>query len=218
MARARLSPFGEGKVFPHEETLPGPKVDRLMLMTTTKANLSQIFGLYPDPAKEAQTILDKAAERLTPVVATDHLGVVSRVWAVTDVATIASVSAVIGPKPIFVADGHHRYETACEYRRQVYESGFLGPDHPANFVLMMFVGMEDPGLIVMPTHRLFRGLPGHFKRRIGGASCRLASRPARPAAALTRPARFGKTLKPAASKGRHRPVYPEGPALDGGRV
>ncbi len=159
MARVRLSPFGEGKVFPHEETLPGPKVDRLMLMTTTKANLSQIFGLYPDPTNEAQTILDKAAEKLTPVVATDHLGVVSRVWAVTDVSTIAAVSAVVGPKPIFIADGHHRYETACEYRRHIYESGFLSPEHPANFVLMMFVGMEDPGLIVMPTHRLFRGLP-----------------------------------------------------------
>ena len=159
MARARLSPFGEGKVFPHEETLPGPKVDRLMLMTTTKCNLSQIFGLYPDPANEAQNILDKAAARLTPVVATDHLGVVSKVWAVTDVSTIAAVSAVVGPKPVFIADGHHRYETACEYRRHIYESGFLGPDHPANFVLMMFVGMEDPGLIVMPTHRLFRGLP-----------------------------------------------------------
>jgi len=159
MARVRLSPFGEGKVFPHEETLPGPKVDRLMLMTTTKANLSQVFGLYPDPANEAQDILDEAAAKLTPVVATDHLGVVSRVWAVTDVSTIAKVSAVVGPKPLFIADGHHRYETACEYRRHIYESGFLGPDHPANYGLMMFVGMEDPGLIVMPTHRLFRGLP-----------------------------------------------------------
>jgi uncharacterized protein (DUF1015 family) len=65
----------------------------------------------------------------------------------------------MGQKPIFIADGHHRYETSCEYRRQMYESGFLSPDHPANYVLMMFVGMEDPGLIVMPTHRLFRGLP-----------------------------------------------------------
>lgn len=159
MARMRLSPFGEGQVFPHEETLPGPKIDRLMLMTTTKANLSQIFGLYPDPANEAQAILEEAVSRLTPVVATDHLGVVNRMWAVTDVRAIAAVEAVVGPKPIFIADGHHRYETACEYRRQIYESGFLSPEHPANFVLMMFVGMEDPGLIVLPTHRLFRGLP-----------------------------------------------------------
>ncbi len=159
MARLRLSPFGEGQVFPHEETLPGPKVDRLMLMTTTKANLSQIFGLYPDPANEAQTILDDAISRLTPFMATDHLGVVSKVWTVTDIGTITAVAAVVEPKPIFIADGHHRYETACEYRRQIYESGCLGKDHPANFVLMMFIGMEDPGLIVMPTHRLFRGLP-----------------------------------------------------------
>ena len=159
MARVRLSPFGKGQVFPHEETLPGPKVNRLMLMTTTKANLSQIFGLYPDPANEAQAILDEAISRLTPLVATDHLGVVNKVWAVTDIRTIAAVAAVVGPKPIFVADGHHRYETACEYRRHVYESGFLSKEHAANFVLMMFVAMEDPGLIVMPTHRLFRGLP-----------------------------------------------------------
>jgi uncharacterized protein (DUF1015 family) len=159
MARLRLSPFGEGEVFPHEETLPGPKVDRLMLMTTTKANLSQIFGLYPDPANEAQAILDAAISTVTPVVATDHLGVVSKVWAVTDIRVIAAVASVVGPKPIFIADGHHRYETACEYRRHIYESGSLSKEHAANFVLMMFVGMEDPGLIVMPTHRLFRGLP-----------------------------------------------------------
>ena len=76
------------------------------------------------------------------------------------------MSAVIGPKPVFVADGHHRYETACEYRRHIYESGFLSPDHPANFVLMMFIGMEDPGLIVMPTHRLFRGLPAISSREL----------------------------------------------------
>ncbi len=166
MARLRLSPFGEGQVFPHEETLPGPKVDRLMLMTTTKANLSQIFGLYPDPANQAQAILDEAISRLTPIVATDHLGVVSKVWAVTDIRTIAAVAAAVGPKPIFIADGHHRYETACEYRRQIYESGFLSKEHPANFVLMMFVGMEDPGLIVMPTHRLFRGLPPLASREL----------------------------------------------------
>jgi uncharacterized protein (DUF1015 family) len=159
MARTRLSRFGEGQVFPHEETMPGPKMDRLMLMTTTKANLSQIFGLYPDPANEAQRVLDAAIASLTPVVATDHLGVVNRLWPVTDVATIAAVAAVVGPKPLFIADGHHRYETACQYREHIWQSGALSPEHPANFVLMMFVAMEDPGLIVLPTHRLFRGLP-----------------------------------------------------------
>ena len=88
--------------------------------------------------------------------ATDHLGVVHRLWPVTDVAVISKLSAVMGPKPIFIADGHHRYETACNYREQIYDSGFLSPTHPANYTLMMCVAMDDPGLIVMPTHRLFR--------------------------------------------------------------
>jgi uncharacterized protein (DUF1015 family) len=159
MGRQRLTRFGEGQVFPHEETLPAAKVDRLMLTVVTKANLSPIFGLYPDPDCEAQNVLDEAIAGKTPLVATDHLGVVHRLWPVTDVATIAKLSAVMGPKPIFIADGHHRYETACNYRDQIYDSGFLSPEHPANYTLMMCVAMDDPGLIVMPTHRLFRGLP-----------------------------------------------------------
>ena len=104
-------------------------------------------------------MLDEATAGLTPLVATDDLGVINRMWPVTNVEAISAVSAVVGPKPVFIADGHHRYETACTYRQHVYESGASSPEHPANFVLMMFVAMEDPGLIVLPTHRLFRGLP-----------------------------------------------------------
>ncbi|MBN2295154.1 MAG: DUF1015 domain-containing protein [Pirellulales bacterium] len=159
MCRQRLSRFGEGKVFPHEETHAAAKADRLMLFTTTKANLSQIFGLYPDPECEAQNILEKSIAGETPLEATDHLGVVHRMWPVTDPTVISAVSAVMGPKPVFVADGHHRYETACNYRDQIHDMGLLTPDHPANYVLMMCVGMEDPGLAVMPTHRLFTGVP-----------------------------------------------------------
>jgi uncharacterized protein (DUF1015 family) len=159
LCRQRLTRFGEGQVFPHEETLPAAKVDRLMLMVTTKVNLSPVFGLYPDPTCEADGVMDKAIAGKTPLVATDHLGVVHRMWPVTDVAAISKLSAVMGPKPIFIADGHHRYETACNYRDQIYDSGFLSPEHPANYVLMMCVAMDDPGLIVMPTHRLFHGVP-----------------------------------------------------------
>ena len=156
LGRQRVTRFGEGQVFPHEETLPAAKIDRLMLTVVIKANLSPIFGLYPDPKCEAQNLLDKAIADKTPLVATDHLGVVHRLWPVSDVAIIAKLSAVMGPKPIFIADGHHRYETACNYRDQIYDSGFLSPEHPANYTLMMCVAMDDPGLIVMPTHRLFR--------------------------------------------------------------
>ncbi len=159
MARQRLTRFGEGQVFPHEETLPAAKIDRLMLTVVTKANLSPIFGLYPDPQCEAQNLLDTAVADKTPLVASDHLGVVHRLWPLTDVGVISKLSAVMGPKSIFIADGHHRYETACNYREQVYDSGFLSPEHSANYTLMMCVAMDDPGLIVMPTHRLFRGVP-----------------------------------------------------------
>jgi len=159
MARLRISPFGEGHVFPHEETHASAKADRLMLMTTCKANMSQIFGLYPDPKCEAQDVLEEAIIDLTPVEATDHLGVVHRMWTVTNPEIISRVTAIMGPKPIFIADGHHRYETACNYRRHVYEQGGMSEDHPANFVLMMCVAMDDPGLAVLPTHRLFEGIP-----------------------------------------------------------
>jgi uncharacterized protein (DUF1015 family) len=160
MARQRVTRFGEGQVFPHEETLPAAKVDRLMLTVVTKANLSPIFGLYPDPQCEAQSLLDAAVAGKTPLAATDHLGVVHRLWPVTDVGVISKLSAIMGPKPIFIADGHHRYETACNYRDQVYDSGFLSTEHPANYTLMTCVAMDDPGLIVMPTHRLFRAPAG----------------------------------------------------------
>jgi uncharacterized protein (DUF1015 family) len=159
MARQQLTRFGEGQVFPHEETLPAAKADRLMLTVVTKANLSPIFGLYPDPACEAQNLLDQAVAGKTPLVATDHLGVVHRLWPLRDVAVTAQLSAIMGPKPIFIADGHHRYETACNYRDQIYDSGILSAEHPANYTLMICVAMDDPGLIVMPTHRLFRGVP-----------------------------------------------------------
>jgi uncharacterized protein (DUF1015 family) len=159
MARIRLERFGEGKIYPHEETMSGPKQDRLLLTRACKANLSQIFGLYPDPKGQAQDLLERAIGGRTPLEAVDHLGVIHRMWPVTDVKTISELSGLLGPQPIFIADGHHRYETACNYRDELAAAGNLDPNHPANFVLMMMIGMSDPGMIVLPTHRLFRGLP-----------------------------------------------------------
>ena len=159
MGRCRLERFGEGKIYPHEETMSGPKQDRLLLTRACKANLSQIFGLFPDPANEIQDKLEAAVAGKPSVEATDHLGVVHHMWTVTDVGVISSVAGLIGPKPMFIADGHHRYETACNYRDEVAAGGKLETNHPANFVLMMCIGMDDPGLLVLPTHRLFRGLP-----------------------------------------------------------
>lgn len=159
MGRVRLERFGQGKIYPHEETHSGPKADRLLLTKGTKANLSQIFGLYPDPQNQAQNLLEQSVEGQTPHTAMDHLGVVHRMWPVIDSKIITDVAAIMGPKPMFIADGHHRYETACNYKDFLAEQGKLDSEHPANFVLTQCVSMNDPGLLVLPTHRLFRGVP-----------------------------------------------------------
>lgn len=159
MCRVRLERFGEGKIYPHEETHSGPKQDRLLLTRACKTNLSQIFGIYPDPENRAQELLEAATVGSTPLQATDHLGVVHRLWVVRDVNVISAVSAVMDAKPMYIADGHHRYETACNYRDELAASSTdFSPAHPANFVLTMCVSMNDPGMIVLPTHRLFRGI------------------------------------------------------------
>jgi uncharacterized protein (DUF1015 family) len=155
MGRIRLERFGEGKVFPHEQTLSGPKADRLLLIKATHTNLSPIFGLFPDADNAVQSPLERAIASVPPFEATDHLGVVHRMWPVTNPDTIRQVTKLLHDKPIFIADGHHRYETAINYRDGLAADGKLdGSNAPANFVMMMFVGMADPGLIIMPTHRL----------------------------------------------------------------
>lgn len=164
MARCRLERFGEGNIYPHEETHGGAKADRLKLWKSIKANCSQIFGLYPDDQNTAQELLETAIRGVAPLEATDHLGVLHRIWPVADITTITQVIQAMGGLPVYIADGHHRYETACNYRdelaAQLAERGEqLASDHPANFVMMMCVSMSDPGMIVLPTHRLFRGLP-----------------------------------------------------------
>ncbi len=158
MGRVRLQRFGEGNIYPHEETHPKAKVDRLKLTRATKQNNSQIFGLYPDPENDVIELLDQATQGVEPIEAVDHLGVTHRVWPITNDEVSSRVSKLMDAKPMFVADGHHRYETACNYRDGlVEEEGALPEDHPANFVMTMFVGMSDPGMIVLPTHRLLRG-------------------------------------------------------------
>jgi uncharacterized protein (DUF1015 family) len=187
LGRVRLEPFGQGRIFPHEETHAAAKSDRLKLMHACHANLSPVFGLYPDTENAVIHGLIQAVRGQPPVSARDHLGVEHRMWAVTDSAAIRSVCSLMVPHPIFIADGHHRYETALNYLDQLLQAGELPPDHPARYVLMMCVGMSDPGMIVLPTHRLFRGLPAlssdelaaklHacFDLRVAGAGAELAS-------------------------------------------
>ena len=159
MARVRLQRFGEGNIYPHEQTHAKAKDDRLRLTRATQANLSQIFGLYPDPENAIQEILERKVLGVHGLEATDHLGVLHRMWPVTDIKTIQEVTALISDRDMFVADGHHRYETACNYRDEVNAQSPLPSDHPANFVLTQLISMSDPGLVVLPTHRLLQGVP-----------------------------------------------------------
>jgi len=159
LARVRLEPFGQGRIYPHEQTLAGPKADRLSLYRATRMNLSPVFGLYPDPEGSVYAPLAEYTRRHLPLEATDHLGVKSRLWPVTDPSIITAVTAGMGPRPIFIADGHHRYETGLKYAQEQEALGEArGDDAPQRFILMMLVSMSDPGLLIMPTHRLVSGL------------------------------------------------------------
>lgn len=159
-ARVRLEPFGTGRIFPHEQTMSGPKADRLKLYQATGFNLSPVFGLYPDSENEVYRVLEPFTLKSPPLVATDHLGVTSKLWVVTDTQAISAVIGLMGPKPVFIADGHHRYETGLKYLDEQRAAGNVPDDEAApNFCLMMLVGMSDPGLIILPTHRLVSGLP-----------------------------------------------------------
>lgn len=159
LARVRLEPFGSGKIYAHEQTLSGPKADRLALYKATGFNLSPVFGIYPDARNEVLAALEAGIRDKTPIEATDHLGVISRLWPVYDAEAHTAAVGLIAASPVFIADGHHRYETALRYRDDLAAAGELsGPDDPANFALMMLVSMNDPGLLILPTHRLASGL------------------------------------------------------------
>ncbi|HOA75164.1 MAG TPA: DUF1015 domain-containing protein [Phycisphaerae bacterium] len=154
-ARMRLEPFGTGTVFPHERTFGGPKEDRLKLMQATRCQLSAVFGLYSDPANKISGLLDPG-DRAPDVTATQG-GVQNRMWVVNDPGVVEAVRREMAGRSVYIADGHHRYGTALNYRDQLAAAGTLPMDHPARFVLVGFCAMEDPGALILPTHRVLSG-------------------------------------------------------------
>jgi uncharacterized protein (DUF1015 family) len=133
-------------------------------------NLSPVFGLYPDAEGTLQDVLDRAVGRDLPLEATDHLGVVSRLWPISDQHVVSQVTSLLAPRPVFIADGHHRYETGLRYLEDRRAAGEVPNDEAApNFILMMLVSMSDPGLLILPTHRLVSGFPGLTADRLRAA-------------------------------------------------
>jgi len=159
IAACRLEELGKGSIFPHEKTLSKPKEDRLKLFNATEAMFSQIFSIYSDAKSE----LNDSLYSVTSTRA--HLEVVyenilNRVWKLTDKNSLQKVSDYFRTNNVLIADGHHRYETAFAYMNSKKESN---PNHkgnePYNFVPMFFTNMNDPGLVIFPTHRIVHSLP-----------------------------------------------------------
>jgi uncharacterized protein (DUF1015 family) len=154
-----LVEFKEGIVLPHERTLAGPKVDRLNLMRATEANFGQIFMLYPDAENRVNALFDSAIAGRKADADVQELfekDVRQQVWVVSDPDVIAQVKAELAAKRgLIIADGHHRYETALNYRDEMREKHPNAPaDAGFNFRMMTLVSMDDPGLTILPTHRL----------------------------------------------------------------
>jgi uncharacterized protein (DUF1015 family) len=152
IALVKLEGYGKG-VLPHEFTLSGPKADRLNLMRATKTHTGQIFCLYPDPEKKIDTVLDSEKAANEPIMdIVDEEGIKHRLWAITDSSKIGTIITEMSEKSLFIADGHHRYETANTYSQE-------NPDMAtAKFGMMTFVNMQNVGLVVLPTHRLVKNL------------------------------------------------------------
>jgi len=157
-----LAEFAEGVVKPHEQTFDTVIADRLRLTATCKAQFSQIFSLYSDPHNDVLTLLEQQ-EREPVGSVTDGDGCIHSLWRVTDPQTIKDVQRQFLDKSLYIADGHHRYTTALAYRKMVRDAaGDLPANSPANHIIMYLCPMEDPGLSVLPTHRLLRW-PGRLE-------------------------------------------------------
>ena len=156
IAAGKIYEYSDGIVFRHEHTLAKPKADRLNLLRATQAHFGQIFMLYSDPAGSIEHLLfdDPNYPQLEVI---DEYGVTHRLRRVSDPAVLNMVCTAMADRKLIIADGHHRYETALNYRNEV-RTGDPLLAKAAQFVMMTFVNMDEPGLVILPTHRLIFGL------------------------------------------------------------
>jgi uncharacterized protein (DUF1015 family) len=159
IGRVRLEPFEKGVVLPHERTFSKVKSERLQLMQACHANFSPIFGLYADGNGTLERLTAVAHTRTADLDFIDSKGLSHKVWRILDRELQDHVTASLRDQCIFIADGHHRYETALNYRNWVktHTPGF-DASHPANFVMMSLSSLNDPGMVILPAHRLLKGV------------------------------------------------------------
>jgi uncharacterized protein (DUF1015 family) len=153
-----VSDYDKGEILRHEHTLKGPKMDRLQLLRTARTNTSPIFVLYPDKGLKMISILAQAKNDQPVYEFTDKQGIYHKFFAVSDEQVVKQVTDDLAVKSVYIADGHHRYETALNFSKELKENKDPQADAAA-WVMTYFCPMEDPGLVIFPYHRLVRNLP-----------------------------------------------------------
>jgi uncharacterized protein (DUF1015 family) len=173
IAIGQIEDYSAGVIFRHEQTLSGPKADRLELLRHTKTHTGQLFMLYTDPARRVDAQLDRISALPPTAEAVDDLEVLHQLWAITDPAVIQSITNELANKKLAIADGHHRYETALAYRDECRaKTGSTDRTAPYERVMMTLFNTAGEGLIVLPTHRVVSHLKDFsfesFRDRVSG--------------------------------------------------
>lgn len=159
IACVMLEPWENKMIFPHENTVAGIKSDRLDLMRACSANTSPILGLYDDPGQKVSKLMTNKMMPSKLLIDIEEGDETHKVWKANEPEFVQRVSHFISPKPVYIGDGHHRYETALTYRSERQQSSTShSSDEAFNFVMMTLVPFSDPGLIMLPVHRLVRGI------------------------------------------------------------
>jgi uncharacterized protein (DUF1015 family) len=187
IALGRLEDYDAKIVFRHERTLSAPKTDRMELLQHTRAQTGQLFMLYDDPTRRIEALLEETAHKSAPLELRDEYDVLHRLWPVSDQVFARRIQKEMAEKKLVIADGHHRYETALNYRNECRaqfdktraaktksgktKAGQIDPSAAYEFAMMTFINSHSKGLTILPTHRLVRNLPDfnfeRFRKAVG---------------------------------------------------
>ncbi len=166
IGRVHIEEFSKGIVLPHEETLSKAKADRFNLMNATMCNFSQIYSLYNDDGGVTTAAIDRLSAGEPVQCFTDGDGVTHSLWIVTDKDECDALCKQFDARKLYIADGHHRYETSINFRNHLRQQGIAKEGDACDFVMMMLVAMESDGLVVFPTHRIVRGVENYNEKDV----------------------------------------------------
>ncbi|MFH0959414.1 MAG: DUF1015 domain-containing protein [Pseudomonadota bacterium] len=154
----KVEDYGVGKVLPHEKTYSGPKEDQLELIRACKANLTPIQAMFDDPDDVVRKLYETTMESKPDQQAAESNGTIHRTWKVCQEENIQAIVRFLKDKSFLIADGHHRYETALAYRREIENHNPFGSDQSHKYVMMFITSMSHPGLVILPAHRMLKDI------------------------------------------------------------